>query len=132
MKKLNESGINKVLSYIGKTVNESSDIKYTLNELAEMAKIGVICENNNLYYIYEEELDNIDDTKAPVVDGGDDDKNMDKLIEHLSTIFVTKQEVNDALNNLKSSMIDPQEWMEILNMQKKMLSKHSKSTDEIG
>jgi hypothetical protein len=132
MKKLNKAGVTKVLNYLGKAISEDK-MSFNVNDVAEMAKIGVIHHNNNLYYINEE-----DDIKRGVekpISAGEDNERDDlllKMLPRLREIFPTKDEVNAALNKLKSTGIDPDEVVDGLEGQIEFIKKQSRSTDKIG
>jgi len=87
---------------------------------------------NNVYGNLHEAVIEDDD-----VDSGIDSKDnigalVKSLIPYLERYFVSKEEVNNALNDLKASMIDPNEMIDGLKMQIKRIEKQSRENDEIG
>ncbi|MBD3354084.1 MAG: hypothetical protein GF364_21560 [Candidatus Lokiarchaeota archaeon] len=57
---------------------------------------------------------------------------LDQLVPELRKFFPTKEEINQALNDLAKQMIDPEEWKEILNKVGTKINKQSRPDDEIG
>jgi len=144
MNKLNYNGIKKVLSYLNREEvlkEDTGSLSFSINEIAKMAKIGIITEwSGNGYDLYLMEQGEIEDPEQMGqpsqeerrIDPAQLKSMADQLVEPLSEHFTTKQQVNDALENLKASMIDPEEWEDMLMMWKKMINKNSKSTDAVG
>lgn len=138
MKILNESGIKKLIKYIGddhcRCVNISgkSFIEGPLSDsdINAINNAGVLL--NNVYGNLHEAVIEDDD-----VDSGIDSKDnigalVKSLMPYLERYFVSKEEVNNALNDLKASMIDPNEMIDGLKMQIKRIEKQSRENDEIG
>lgn len=152
MKKLNKNGIQKAMAYLGhQSLTESveNDVYsglLSMRDIANLAKIDVLTEKvDGGYHFHLMEQDDLDDVgnegevrepQSPDEAGSAvkemDRKTLEQMVVQLSEFFPTKEEINQTLNDFKASMIDPEEWIDILNMQKKMLGKSSKSTDTVG
>lgn len=147
MNKLNKSGIDKLVTYLGedkcKHVNiGGSDLiegKFCDYDIKMIADVGVSLNKvyNNLYeaVLDDVEVDNNEDgveTSDIEVDNDNIGGLVKSIMPYLDRYFVTRDEVNDALNNLKAQMIDPNEMIDGLKMQIKRIKNQSRENDEIG
>jgi len=149
---LNESGITKVVNYIGEDCCKYVCINnrhlllgvFSESDVNKLKGIGIKLNNigGGLHeaILEEPEIDSI------TVDGDDDAKNMnqseisdkevkqlaDMLMPILKQAFPTKDEINNVLQQLQAQAIDPEEMIDGLKMQIKRIKKQSRTHDEVG
>jgi hypothetical protein len=119
MKKLNENGIQKLNNYLiseyGKNLNDDLDD----NILKNLKEHGIIINGKDI--IVEEITDVTEVSKVNDIKDNDlkkttdysDDKQLKelviKILPYIAEKFATKEEVNNALNDLRSTMVEPEE-----------------------
>lgn len=122
MKKLNVNGIDKVKKFLGIDLCiESNSINLNIEDIAKLAKIGIITESNGngSYWCYNaniitEDLDEIDDERIDQDQRREDKREFEELVTRLSEIFPTKSEIEDVLNQLKDNMVLKSELSDVL------------------
>lgn len=147
---LNESGINKVVNYLGDDhckyvrmngrdlllgIFSEDDIK-KLNDI----NVELKCIGGGLHEVMleQEELDSLEVNNK-------DDMELDRdisqeevkklanmLMPYIERAFPTKEEVNDVIEKLTAQMIDPDEMIDGLKKQIKRIKKQSRADDEVG
>lgn len=148
---LNESGINKVVEYIGEEfckyvhINDRHLMLGIFNDedKVKLEDIGIKLNNigGGLHEVILEkaeidstEIENIDPEQP--IQPGMDDKDIKQLANMLLPIlrqaFPTKDEVNDIIHQLQSQAIDPEEMVDGLKMQIRRINKQSRANDEVG
>jgi hypothetical protein len=148
MHRLNKDGLNKLQKYLESLdiVSRVTDKGFIfLSEDVDLEEHGIILKNSGTgfyeAYITEQaigvEEEPIEDTDIETA--GEESLEQEgrafsdqelkaiaqKIAPILNEYFVTKEEANAALEELKSQMIDPQEWIEI---QKAMMQKTKKAS----
>jgi hypothetical protein len=150
---LNESGINKVVDYIGKdlckyvSVNDRHLLLGMFNnsDITKLENVGIKLNSigGGLHEVIFEDSTELDSTEldsteptAPVAKQAINDDELkqiaDMMLPMLRQIFPTKDEVNEIINKLQAQTIDPDEMVDGLKMQIKRIDKQSKATDEVG
>ena len=138
-RRLNRDGIAKVLEYLGNDGYSNGDVDglgsvikgvITSEDIDRLKHEGIITEHvgldlHKVFHLCEDDdqpIENRADIEIP--------DNMEEMVSLLSSRFPTREEVNDALQRLKDSMIDPEEMLNNLKIQMKSLKKQAR-TDEI-
>lgn len=135
---LNESGLRKLADYLGDhRVIKEDGVYYLSGKIDDSAREnlssdGIIIESvdDNMHWvkITEQALEDIPVEDSDIETGGEEElrKGIDinneeqmralaaGLIPYISEHIPTKEEINKALDDLKDSMIDPDEWMDML------------------
>jgi len=159
MKILNQSGIRKIIKYLGEdrfALAKPYGLdcllgKVTQEDKEKLSEIGVTlhpCSNDGvLFEATLSEEASLDSTKVEpedptsseepkqVGDGipeGEVRKLANALIPYLERNFPTKEELNDILSALQAQAIDPEEMIDGLKMQIKRIKKQSRVNDEVG
>lgn len=152
---LNESGINKVVKYIGEDYCKYAFINgrdlllgiFNEEDVTKLQQLGITLNNIGGGFhevILEREMD------ATSVEGEDEDQGQGQgqgqegmtpqdvkqlanaLIPYLQQAFPSKDEINDVIGNLQAQMIDPDEMIDGLKMQIRRVKKQSRENDEVG
>lgn len=147
-KRLNKSGVHKVIKYLGedrftnKNINGMGDLllgSFNEEDVSKINDIDIMVEHigaglHKVYHINEQDDEYIDDKGDGQSTNVSDalKKHAEDLIPVLSNVFPTKDEVEDALNSLKAQMIDPEEMINMLKLQIQSIKKQSGPSDEIG
>lgn len=148
MYRLNKDGLNKLQKYLESLdiVSNVTDKGFIfLSEDVNLEEHGIILKNSGTgfyeAYITEQaigiEEDPIEDTdietagEESLEEKGRSFSDQElksiaqKIAPFLNELFVTKDEANAALEELKNQMIDPQEWIDI---QKQLMQKVKKAS----
>lgn len=149
---LNESGINKVVKYIGEDYCKYAFINgrdlllgiFNEEDITKLQQLGVTLKNIGGGF-HEVILEDMDATSVEgedeVQDQGQGQEGMtpqdvkqlaNALIPYLQQAFPSKDEINDVIGNLQAQMIDPDEMIDGLKMQIRRVKKQSREHDEVG
>jgi hypothetical protein len=146
MKRLNKIGLRKLQKYIESCdiVAQVTDSGFIfLSEDIDLEEHGIILKNSGTGF-YEAYITEVAIEDQPIEDtdietAGEESLEQEgrsfsdqelksiaqKIAPMLNEYFVTKDEANAAMEELKSTMIDPQEWIDI---QKAMMAKTKKAS----